>query len=115
MAGVQRERIYESVSKQFKKYDILITPTLACTAFGLGKIAPEEIDGIPISYRYWFLTYPFNQTGHPAASIPCGWSSEGLPIGMQIVGKRFDEISVFQVSKAFEKIQPWQNKRPQFN
>lgn len=115
MAGVQRERIYESVCKQFKKYDVLITPTLACTAFKLGKRAPEQIDGKPISYRHWFLTYPFNQTGHPAASIPCGWSSEGLPIGMQIVGKRFDEISVFQVSKAFEKIQPWQDRRPKFN
>jgi len=115
MAGVQRERIYESVSKQFKKYDIIITPTLACTAFGLGKIAPDEIDGKKISIMDWLLTYPFNLTGHPAASIPCGWSSEGLPIGMQIVGKRFDEISVFQVSKAFEKIQPWLDKRPQFN
>ena len=115
MAGVQREKIYESVSKQFKKYDILITPTLACTAFGLGKSAPEEIDGIPISIIDWFLTYSFNLTGHPAASIPCGWSSEGLPIGMQIVGKRFDEVSVLQVSKAFEEISPWQAKRPNFN
>jgi len=115
MAGVQRERFYESVSKQFQKYDILITPTLACTAFGLGKRAPEEIDGIPISYRHWFLTYPFNLTGHPAATIPCGWSSEDLPIGMQIVGRRFDELSVFQVSKAFEEIAPWQDKKPKLN
>ncbi len=115
MAGVQREKIYESVCKQFKKYDILITPTLACTAFELGKRAPEEIDGIPISIRDWLLTYPFNLTGHPAASIPCGWSSEGLPIGMQIVGKRFDEVSVLQASKAFEELAPWQDKRPNFN
>ena len=58
------------------------------------------------------FTYPFNISGHPAASIPCGWSSEGLPIGMQIVGKRFDELTVLQVCKAFEDIAPWQEKRP---
>lgn len=58
------------------------------------------------------FTYPFNMSGHPAASIPCGWSSEGLPIGMQIVGRRFDEATVLQVSKAFEGIAPWQEKIP---
>jgi len=53
-------------------------------------------------------------TGQPAATIPCGWSKEGLPIGMQIVGKPFDEKTVLQVSKAFEDISPWQDKRPNF-
>ena len=53
-------------------------------------------------------------TGQPVASIPCGWSNEGLPIGMQIVGRRFDELTVLQVSKAFEEIAPWQDKRPAF-
>ena len=115
MAGVQREKLYESVYRQFKKYDILISPTLACTAFELYKIAPEKINEIPVSGRDWLLTYPFNMTGHPAASIPCGWSKEGLPIGMQIIGKRFDELTVFQVSKAFEELSPWQAKRPNFN
>jgi len=60
------------------------------------------------------FTFPFNMTGHPAASIPCGWTSDGLPIGMQIVGKRFDELTVLQVSKAFEELAPWQDKRPNF-
>ncbi|MHA1468098.1 MAG: amidase family protein, partial [Promethearchaeota archaeon] len=64
----------------------------------------------------WTLfTYAFNLTTNPAASIPCGWSKEGLPIGMQIVGKRFDEATVLQVSKAFEEIAPWQDKRPKIN
>ena len=60
-------------------------------------------------------TYPFNMTGLPAASIPSGWTKSGLPIGMQIVGKRYDERTVLQVSKAFEEIAPWQDKKPQFN
>ncbi len=45
---------------------------------------------------------------------PCGWSSEGLPIGMQIVGKRFDDMTVLQISRAFEEIAPWQDKKPAF-
>ena len=60
------------------------------------------------------LVSVFNMTGHPAASIPCGWSREGLPIGLQIVGKRFDDLTVLQVSKAFEELAPWQDKKPNF-
>ena len=68
-----------------------------------------------INMGIWIpFTYPFNLTGHPAASIPCGWSNEGLPIGMQIIGKRLDELTVLQVSKAFEEIAPWQEKKPIF-
>jgi aspartyl-tRNA(Asn)/glutamyl-tRNA(Gln) amidotransferase subunit A len=63
---------------------------------------------------YCYNTYPFNLTGHPAASIPYGWTSEGLPIGMQIVGKKYDDLLVLQASKAFEEIAPWQDKKPKF-
>ena len=112
-AEIQREVIYDNVCKHFKEYDILITPTMACPAFKLGVSSPSKIDGKEVSGgAYSPYTHPFNMTGHPAASIPCGWSSDGLPIGMQIVGKRFDEVTVLQVSKAFEDIAPWQDKRP---
>ncbi len=60
-------------------------------------------------------TFPFNMAWNPAASIPCGWSKEGLPIGMQIVGRLQDEAMVLQVSRAFEEIAPWQDKKPKFN
>ncbi len=116
LAEVQREMIFEDVCRFFKNYDILITPTLACFAFEVGKRAPDKIGGKEVSPLDWLpFTYPFNITGHPAASIPCGWSKDGLPIGMQIVGKRFDELTVLQVSKAFEEISPWQKKNPKFN
>ena len=115
-AEIQREIIYDNVCKHFKEFDILITPTMACPAFELGLSSPTKIDGKEVSLGAWSpYTHPFNMSGHPAASIPCGWSSEGLPIGMQIVGKRFDEVSVLQVSKAFEEIAPWQDKKPKFN
>jgi len=89
---------------------------MACPVFELGVSSPPKIEGKEVSNgAYSPYTHPFNMSGHPAASIPCGWSSEGLPIGMQIIGKRFDEVTVLQVSKAFEEIAPWQDKRPNFN
>ncbi|MBA7680977.1 Acylamidase [subsurface metagenome] len=115
-AEYQREQICNVISKTFEKYDILITPTTAVPAFGLGMMYPPKIAGKGVSPVAWMsYTYPFNMTGNPAASLPCGWSSEGLPIGMQIIGKRFDDLTVLQVSKAFENISPWQDKKPQFN
>jgi len=117
-ADLQRERIYQEICKHFKKFDILITPTLACPAFKLGTDWAHEIDGKDVSedaLAWQPYTYPFNLSGHPAASIPCGWSKKGLPIGMQIVGKRLDDLTVLQASQAFEEIAPWQDKRPKFN
>ncbi|MFX1281266.1 MAG: amidase [Promethearchaeota archaeon] len=114
-ADLQRESIYQEICKHFKEFDILITPTLACTAFKLGSDWAHEIDGKDVSsdaLAWQPYTYPFNLSGHPAASIPSGWSKEGLPIGMQIVGKRLDDLTVLQVSQAFEEIAPWQDKRP---
>jgi aspartyl-tRNA(Asn)/glutamyl-tRNA(Gln) amidotransferase subunit A len=49
---------------------------------------------------------------NPAASVPCGFTGEGLPVGLQIVGKRFDDLGVLQASAAFEAIHPWADKRP---
>jgi len=124
IAEVQREIVYSDICRAFRKIDILITPTLACPAFELGKSIVIDkktgktgviINGKNVTSSGWLpFTYPFNMSGHPAASIPCGWTSDGLPIGMQIVGKRFDELTVLQVSKAFEELAPWQDKRPNF-
>ena len=114
-AEIRREMVYEEICRNFKNFDILITPTLACPAFELNIPFPKKIDGKEVKAGEWLsYTYPFNLSGHPAASIPCGWSSDGLPIGMQIIGKRFDEVKVLQVSKAFEELAPWQDKRPKF-
>jgi aspartyl-tRNA(Asn)/glutamyl-tRNA(Gln) amidotransferase subunit A len=112
----QRLDCDEEMYKFFQNYDLLITPTTAIPAFELGSVGPSKIGDKAISHSGWYpFTYPFNLTQLPAASIPCGWSSENLPIGMQIIGKRFDESTVLQVSKAFEEIAPWQDKRPKFN
>ena len=114
-AIIERRNFYEKFMPIFDDYDILITPTTAITAFELGIPYPTKINNVNVSPTAWQpFTYPFNMTGQPAATIPCGWSKEGLPIGMQIVGKPFDDKTVLQVSKAFEDISPWQDKRPNF-
>ena len=116
LAMKTRAEFYESVYETFKDYDKIITPTTAVPAFELETAAPRQINGISVNAIDWQpFTFPFNFTGHPAASIPCGWASENLPIGMQIVGKRFDELLILQVSKTFEEIAPWQDKKPSFD
>jgi aspartyl-tRNA(Asn)/glutamyl-tRNA(Gln) amidotransferase subunit A len=111
-----REEFYHEIYKVFQKVDILITPSTAVTAFDLGISAPSTIEGKGVSPTGWQpFTFPINFTGNPAASIPCGFDKTGLPIGMQIVGKMFDDLSVLQVSKAFEDIAPWQEKKPNLN
>ena len=119
-ARAQRKQVYELMYQYFKNYDILITPTLPCPAIKPGWLETgttfPTIGKKSLSIMSWMTyTYPFNMTGLPAASIPSGWTDPGLPIGMQIVGKRYDEKTVLQVSKAFEEVSPWQEKRPKLN
>jgi len=113
-AGVMRMKMYETFYRYFQEYDVLLTPTTAIPAFDLGMMNPTKIGNKAASPLTWVsFTYPFNMTGLPAASIPCGWTLEGLPIGMQIIGKRFDELTVLQAAKAFQEVAPWQDRRPQ--
>jgi Asp-tRNA(Asn)/Glu-tRNA(Gln) amidotransferase A subunit family amidase len=112
----QRKEYFDQFYQYFRDYDILITPTTNLPAFELGQIYPSMIAGKMVSPTAWMpFTAIFNLTGLPAASIPCGWSKDGLPIGMQIVGRKFEDLTVLQVSKAFEEIAPWQDKKPTFN
>ncbi len=111
-----RSQFYQVIFDTFKNYDILLTPSTAVPAFESGDAYPSQINGINVSPTAWqAFTFPFNFTGHPAATIPCGWTNANLPIGLQIVGKRFQELLILQVSKAFEELAPWQDKRPNFD
>lgn len=116
-ANETRKKVYEVMHDYFNKYDLLITPTLPHPAFKPGWLESgttfPTIGRKSLNIITWMnYTYPFNMAGLPAASIPSGWTKDGLPIGMQIIGRRFDEKTVLQVSKAFEEIQPWQDKKP---
>jgi aspartyl-tRNA(Asn)/glutamyl-tRNA(Gln) amidotransferase subunit A len=97
----------------FQKYDLLLTPTIACPPFAIGLDDPTEIAGTPVPPYGWIpFTYPFNLTGQPAASVPAGFTRDGLPVGLQIVGRRFDDVTVLRASAAFERARPWAAHRP---
>jgi Asp-tRNA(Asn)/Glu-tRNA(Gln) amidotransferase A subunit family amidase len=97
----------------FEKYEVLLTPTIACPPFPVGLDNPTEIAGKPVEPYAWIpFTYPFNLTGQPAASVPCGYTRDGLPIGLQIVGRRYADGSVLAAAGAFERARPWAERRP---
>ena len=97
----------------FEKYDLLLTPTIACPPFRVGLDNPTEIAGRPVVPYAWIpFTYPFNLTGQPAASVPCGFTADGLPVGLQIVGRRLADTTVLRAAAAFERLRPWSSRRP---
>ena len=63
-------------------------------------------------WEWTAFTYPFNLTGQPAATIPCGWTASGLPVGLHIVGRRYDEATILRASAAFESASPWADRMP---
>jgi amidase len=105
--------IYDAIQGVLNTYDLLITPTLACTAVnntddGNTK-GPTSIQGEAVDPLIgWCLTYLVNYSGHPAASIPAGLTAAGLPVGMQIIGRRYADDAVLAASAVFERLKPWQ-------
>lgn len=112
----RREDLWDLVRPFFETYDLLLTPTTACAAFDIkegGAMGPDRIDGREVSPASWIaFTFPFNFTGQPAASVPCGFTEGGLPVGLQVVGRRFDEPTVLAAAAAFEKARPWEGRHP---
>lgn len=104
---VREHILWDKVRRIFDKYDLLLTPTSAVAAFDSGEggpIGPTTIDNKEVSEYFWTsLADPFNFTGQPAASIPCGFTKDGLPVGLQIIGRRYSDHTVLQASAAFEE------------
>jgi aspartyl-tRNA(Asn)/glutamyl-tRNA(Gln) amidotransferase subunit A len=107
-ARVERLALAATMGRFFQQYDLLVTPTMADTAFTLDRSEPQY--GPTLAWSPF--TYPFNLTGEPAITVPCGLSSAGLPVGLQIVGPRFAEGRVLRAGAAFESAQPWSDRRP---
>ena len=109
------DRLKAQMADLFEQYDLLLSPTLSLTALPVGEF-PEEVAGKPVyPHRYFSFhpfTYPINAIGHAAATIPAGFSSDGLPIGLHIVGRRGGEETVIAASAAFERARPWMQHRP---
>ena len=112
-AQIARHEFYDRVRRYFDRFDLLLTPTLAVPAFKVGQLMPDPGEDDLRAMAAWTpFTYPFNLTGNPAATVPAGFTREGLPVGLQIVGRRFADLTVLQASAAFEQARPWADKRP---
>ena len=116
-AMFQRTDLFRRVQRWFERADYLVTPTLSRTALPIDQdlFEPIVIDGIEVGElrRNWFpYTMPFNITGHPALTLNCGFDSEGLPIGLQIVGHFRDETSVLRAAALYEASEDWLSRWP---
>jgi aspartyl-tRNA(Asn)/glutamyl-tRNA(Gln) amidotransferase subunit A len=112
-AMVARKAVNNKMWRFMRKYDLLLTPTLAVPPFEIGIQGPTMIDGREVEPFEWLhFTYPLNFTGQPAASVPAGWTDDGLPIGLQIVGRHLDDALVLRASACFEAAQPWRDRGP---
>ena len=107
----QRYEFRDKVRKFFESFDLLLTPTTPTPAFDIGRELPEEFGGANI-VSWVAYTYPFNLCGNPAASIPCGFTQAGLPLGLHIVAQALHENDIFRAAAAFEAARPWTGRRP---
>jgi aspartyl-tRNA(Asn)/glutamyl-tRNA(Gln) amidotransferase subunit A len=112
-AVMGRKAVYNAAWRLFRTYDLLLTPTLAVPPFEHGIQGPTEIDGRAVEPFYWLsFTFPFNLTGQPAATVPAGWTTDGLPVGLQIAGRRLDDPTVLRAAAAYEAAAPWRDRWP---
>ena len=102
-----------AIHRWFEDWDFLLTPSVSVAAFPAERLMPAHWPQHAWDWVMWAeFSYPFNMSWNPAASVPCGFTGDGLPVGLQIVGRRFDDLGVLQASAAFEQVQPWADKRP---
>jgi aspartyl-tRNA(Asn)/glutamyl-tRNA(Gln) amidotransferase subunit A len=101
----RRAALGQHMSVFHGSYDVLLTPTLPIPAFEADRLAPRNTD--PSDWVHWTpFSYPFNLTQQPAASIPCGFTTSGLPIGLQIVAAKYRDDLVLRVARAYERLNP---------
>ncbi len=109
---IVRTEVVTALRGVLDRFDYLVSPTLACTAVtnaaNGNTVGPSEINGEKVDPLIgWCMTYLINFIGYPAATVPAGLAENGLPVGMQIVGKRYDDAGVFAASAEFERRRPW--------
>jgi Asp-tRNA(Asn)/Glu-tRNA(Gln) amidotransferase A subunit family amidase len=108
-----RQLVRQEVDAALAKRDVLLAPATPIPAPVLGEKTVELGDG-PSDVRSALirLTRPFNFSGHPCCSVPCGFTAGGLPIGMQFVGRPFDEATVMRAGDAYQRLTDWHLRRP---
>jgi amidase len=112
-ADEARTRVYDGVVDVFEDHDLLLCPVTAVPPVENGAEGPEQVDGTPVDPESeWFPAFVFNLTGHPAAAVPAGLTEGGLPVGVQIVGRRHADESVVAAAAAIERERPWVDDYP---
>lgn len=109
-----RGMAYDGFQSFMKDYDLIASPTLTSASFSDEHIEPEWLRGKPLKDRVlgWLLTYPFNIIQNPAISVPAGFTSDGRPVGLQLVGRFRADAAVLTAASAFEEARPWNHVRP---
>lgn len=112
-ANMARKSVVRKMASLMARYELLLTPTLAVPPFPIHMQGPEKIDGRYVRpAEFLAFTFPMNLTGQPAATVPAGWTADGLPVGLQIIGRHLDDPMVLRASAAFEAAAPWRDKWP---
>jgi aspartyl-tRNA(Asn)/glutamyl-tRNA(Gln) amidotransferase subunit A len=111
-ATIARSALYSAMLGFHNRFDLLLSPTMPIAAFEVGREGPRDGDFGDDWVNWSPYTYPFNLTGQPAASVPCGVTSDGLPIGLQIVGRRGDDALVLRAARAVEQALPMPKPPP---
>jgi aspartyl-tRNA(Asn)/glutamyl-tRNA(Gln) amidotransferase subunit A len=112
-AAMKRQAVCNTMWRFMRRYDLFLTPTAQTPAFELGRHGPAMIEGQAPGPRDGApFTFPFNWTGQPAVSVPAGWTQDGLPVGLQIVGGHLADALVMRAAAAYERANPWQGRWP---
>lgn len=106
-----RYDLRERMRKFLNEYDLLVTPTLPVAAFDADRTMPPDQPGRNL-VNWISYTYPMNLCGMPAASVPCGFTAAGLPVGLQLVSRVNREVDIFRAAARFEEIRPWVDRIP---
>ncbi len=113
-AAKMRQLVVNKMWRYMRNFDFVLTPTLCVTPFELGSAGPSQIEGREVGPGHWLsFTHPLNMTGQPAISVPAGQTRDGLPVGLQIIGRHLDDPMVLRAAAAYEAAQPWRDLWPE--
>ena len=112
-ASVMRSDLYRAVLKLFESYEYLVLPSAQVFPFDAGTHWPATINGVTMdTYHRWMeVVILASLLGFPAVAVPAGFNREGLPMGMQIIGKRNADLAVLQIARAYEQATNWVGDR----